>query len=360
MARRAEPTHARAHRDSVRPGGYAQGVNSAAQSPHSPTVAFHHEALLYAGNDEFVSRCSGFIRNGLAQGEAILVAVARSKIDLLREALGVDATNVRFADMYEIGGNPARIIPVWHEFATRHAAGGARGIGEPISPARRRDELTECQRHEALINVAFDAGPPWRLACPYDTSGLEQDVIDEALRSHPVVTNGDRGRRSPTYTATAEPFEGTLPEPPSRATDRRFGLSELGDLRQLITGAAAQAGLRGQRLRDLVLAVNEVASNSVRHGGGSGLLRVWREPTALFCEVRDQGEIDQPLAGRVIPADGQPDGRGLWIANQVCDLVQIRSSAAGTVVRMQMRLPDRIRETMRPASWQEPSRSRSP
>jgi hypothetical protein len=40
----------------------------------------------------------------------------------------------------------------------------------------------------------------------------------------------------------------------------------------------------------------------------------------------------------MIPADGQPYGRGLWIANQLCDLVQIRSSAAGTVVRMQMRL----------------------
>ena len=65
------------------------------------------------------------------------MAVAQPKIDLLREALGDDAKHVRFADMAEIGGNPARIIPVWHEFATRHAAGGARGIGEPISPARR-------------------------------------------------------------------------------------------------------------------------------------------------------------------------------------------------------------------------------
>jgi anti-sigma regulatory factor (Ser/Thr protein kinase) len=313
-------------------------VSRIAESPHPHNDAFQHEALLYAGSDEFVSRCSGFIRDGLNEGESILVAVAQSKIELLREALGDDAKHVRFADMAEIGGNPARIIPVWHEFATRHAAGGARGIGEPISPARRRDELIECQRHEALINLAFDSSLPWRLACPYDTAELEQDVIDEAMRSHPVVMDGNGGRPSPTYTATAEPFEGTLPEPPSQAIDRRFGLSELADLRQLVMDAAKQAGLRGQRLRDLMLSVNEVASNSVRHGGGSGLLRVWRERAALFCEVHDQGEIDHPLAGRVIPADGRPDGRGLWIANQLCDLVQIRSSAAGTVVRMQMRL----------------------
>jgi anti-sigma regulatory factor (Ser/Thr protein kinase) len=313
-------------------------VSSIARSPHPHTAVFRHEALLYAGSDEFVSRCSGFIRDGLNDGESILVAVARSKIELLREALGDDAKLVRFADMAAIGGNPARIIPVWHEFATRHAAGGARGIGEPISPARGPDELAECQRHEALINLAFDGGLPWRLACPYDTAGLEQDVIDEALRSHPVVTDGDEARRSPTYTATAQPFQGTLPEPPTRAIDRRFDLSELAGLRQFVIDAARQAGLRGPRLRDLVLSVNEVASNSLRHGGGSGLLRVWRERAALFCEVHDQGEVDHPLAGRVIPADGQPYGRGLWIANQLCDLVQIRSSAAGTVVRMQMRL----------------------
>ena len=152
---------------------------------------------------------------------------------------------LRFADMAEIGGNPARIIPVWHEFATRHAPGGARGIGEPISPSRRRDELAECQRHEALINLAFDGGLPWRLACPYDTAGLEQDVIDEALRSHPVVRDGDEARPSPSYSATAEPFEGTLPEPPPQTIDRNFGLSDLADLRQLITDAAAHAGLRG-------------------------------------------------------------------------------------------------------------------
>jgi anti-sigma regulatory factor (Ser/Thr protein kinase) len=313
-------------------------VRHVAHSPHPHAGAFHHEALLYAGSDEFVTRCGAFIRDGLDGGESILVAVDRPKIDLLREALDDDAKHVRFADMAKIGANPARIIPVWHEFASRHAAGGARGIGEPISPARRRDELIECQRHEALINLAFGGGPPWRLACPYDTDGLERDVIDEALRSHPVVMDGNGGRRSPTYTATAQPFEGTLPEPPSQTIDRRFDLAALADLRQFVIDEARQVGLRGQGLRDLVLSVNEVASNSVRHGGGSGLLRVWCEHAALFCEVHDQGEIDHPLAGRVMPADGRSDGRGLWIANQLCDLVQIRSSAAGTVVRIQMRL----------------------
>jgi Histidine kinase-like ATPase domain len=63
------------------------------------------------------------------------------------------------------------------------------------------------------------------------------------------------------------------------------------------------------------------------------------EPTlvvvdAAICEVRDRGYLDQPLAGRESPARDAEGGRGLWLANQFCDLVQIRSSEAGTVVRL--------------------------
>ena len=88
-----------------------------------------------------------------------------------------------------------------------------------------------------------------------------------------------------------------------------------------------------------MLAVNEVATNSVRHGGGRGMLRIWQEPDALICEVRDGGRIDDPLAGRRRPGGAQIGGYGLWLANQVCDLVQVRSYADGSAVRVHMRTP---------------------
>ena len=56
----------------------------------------------------------------------------------------------------------------------------------------------------------------------------------------------------------------------------------------------------------------------------------------MLCEISDRGRFDEPLAGRVRPAPDQPDGRGLWLVNQLCDLVQIRSSPAGNVVRLHM------------------------
>ena len=101
---------------------------------------------------------------------------------------------------------------------------------------------------------------------------------------------------------------------------------------------AAEAGLGVSRAADLVLAVHELATNTLRHGGGRGTLRMWREPAALICEVSDAGRIDQPLAGRERPFAGQTGGRGLWLVNQLCDLAQIRCFPTGSVVRLHTRL----------------------
>jgi hypothetical protein len=81
-----------------------------------------------------------------------------------------------------------------------------------------------------------------------------------------------------------------------------------------------------------------VATNSLRHGGGRGVLRLWCAANAVVCEVSDAGRIDAPLVGRHRPAPTQTSGFGVWLANQVCDLVQVRSFPEGSVVRLHMSL----------------------
>jgi anti-sigma regulatory factor (Ser/Thr protein kinase) len=92
--------------------------------------------------------------------------------------------------------------------------------------------------------------------------------------------------------------------------------------------------LGDEATEELVLAVDEVATNSIRYGGGSGTLRMWSNDDRMLCEVADRGEMEDPLLGRVNPGPDAMGGRGLWIVNRLCDLVQIRSSAAGSQVRM--------------------------
>jgi anti-sigma regulatory factor (Ser/Thr protein kinase) len=306
-------------------------------------ATFHHEAVLYAGDDEFVERTRAFVHDGLARDEPVLVMVGSRKLELLREALGNRAESVHFADMEVVGRNPARIIPAWSRFVAEHSGngGGMRGIGEPIWAGRSANELWECQLHETLINLAFADADEFRLICPYDTSALPADVIAEARRSHPVVSRAGAEDMSLDYCGidtVAARFAEPLPEPPLDAEELTVTMGTLRDARRLVGERAVEAGLGG-RSDDFVLAVNEVLSNSIHHARDDGVLRVWQESDGLVCEVRDGGHIAEPLIGREEPAIGQVGGHGIWLVNLVCDLVQVRSSAGGSAVRMHMNRP---------------------
>jgi anti-sigma regulatory factor (Ser/Thr protein kinase) len=323
------------------------GVSLTADRHPGPTGGalgvFRHEALLYSGMDHFLARTVPFVLEGVGNGEPTLVMVDRPKIDLLHAALGDAAGEVEFADMAEVGRNPARIIPAWHEFVARHHDHPTplRGIGEPISAQRGPDELVECQLHESLLNRAFADGPPWWLLCPYDTSSLGSDVLEEAGRSHPFTADGYAGRHQPGgdgFSADDPLSIRSLLPPPSTATPFRFHVRTLPTVRKLTAFHADRLRVSAARRDAFVLAVDEVATNSIRHGGGRGVLRVWNSADRLVCEIRDRGSIDDPLVGRIPPGSLQPDGRGLWMANQLCDLLQIRSSDAGTTVRLHLLL----------------------
>lgn len=130
------------------------------------------------------------------------------------------------------------------------------------------------------------------------------------------------------------------PFPEGRATARLdFTASLLREIRLLVAEQARLARLSDGRREDLVLAIDELATNSVTHGGGRGTLRVWRSAHTLACEVCDRGHIEDPLVGLRPPAPEQIGGRGLWVVSRLCDRVQISSSPGRTAVRVQMATP---------------------
>jgi anti-sigma regulatory factor (Ser/Thr protein kinase) len=307
---------------------------------------FRHEALLYSGWADFVAGTVPFIRGGIEAGEPVLIVESPEKIDLLRGALDKDADSVLFADMAEVGANPARIIPAWRDFVTRYGGAGSRlrGIGEPIWNGRTSEELVECQRHESLLNVAFGGGQPWWLLCPYDTGQLDSSVIAEARRSHEFVTEVGASHESHQFRgidACGPPFDSPLSEPTGISLLFDFVLDNMPDLRVEVTRFATTNGMSATRAMELVSAVNEIATNSIQHGGGRGTLRLWTVSNGLVCEVRDGGAFTDPLIDRLRPGPNPAAPRGLWLANQLCDLVQIRTLGEGTVVRLHMKIDPR-------------------
>jgi anti-sigma regulatory factor (Ser/Thr protein kinase) len=296
---------------------------------------FRHEALIYADADEFLDGTVPFLRGALEAGEPALVAVSQARMKLLEGELGDDGAEIRFADMEALGRNPARIIPFWREFVDEHGGRPVSGIGEPVWPGRERHEIDECQRHETLLNVAFEGSPPvWSLLCPYDGSALGDEVLEQVDASHPHVAREGLISASADYVKGVDCFSGELPGRPPLMVDIDFRRDGLAQVRRRVEGAAELARLPARSSADLVLAANELAANSVAHGGGAGTLRIWRDGERLVVEVEDRGLVEEPLVGRVRPELTQLGGRGLWLANQLCDLVQIRSGAHGTTVRL--------------------------
>jgi anti-sigma regulatory factor (Ser/Thr protein kinase) len=300
----------------------------------APGPRFAHAAVFYRGLDELVDRIGPFIAQGVAQGEPVLVAEPPDRVEALTSALGEHASSVQFVDMAAVGRNPARIIPVWREFVDAHPGRPVRGVGEPAWAGRSRNELDECRLHEALLNVAFDDAADFQLLCPYDVEALPRDVVAGAMRTHPDLGAFARAEDygGPEY--ADEEFRRRLDEPPADAVEIWFGAADLAALRSVVRRLAQSSRVGLDVADDLVLAVHEVATNSVRYGAGEGVLRGWQEQHAVVVEVSDVGVISDPLVGREPASASAESGRGLWLANQLCDLVQVRSSGLGTTVRL--------------------------
>jgi anti-sigma regulatory factor (Ser/Thr protein kinase) len=121
---------------------------------------------------------------------------------------------------------------------------------------------------------------------------------------------------------------------------RAFGLSDVTALRHAVSRQASAAGLAGQRLQDFVLAINELITNAVRHGGGRGHLRLWCNDGMLWGEVTDRGHgIADPTGGQRLPPASSIGGRGLWLARRLSDAITIDSGPLGTTATVSAALP---------------------
>ena len=311
---------------------------------------FSHEAVLYSGEDGFLTGVLPFVTDGLRAGEQVLAAVPESRVAALRSALGSDAydygvggaveigpVRVELRDMTQIGHNPSRIIPwVLRAFIDQHPGQAVRIVGDSMWAGRSALEYPACVQHEALINLAF-AADRVTVLCPYDTALLAPSMLADIDRTHPTLMSGGQRRPSQTYTSPESVLAALnlpLDEPAEPSPALSFDVGDLGMVRDFVADHGRRAGLSLERIADLQLAANEIATNSVKHGGGRGTLRIWKADGAVVCEIRDAGSITDPLVGRVPPNADSDRGRGLLLVNFLCDLVRIHTGSEGTAVRL--------------------------
>ena len=187
----------------------------------------------------------------------------------------------------------------------------------------------------ALDNLAFAPAEP-EIRSSYDTAALEPAVITDGGRNGPPPAWAGCGvteqeQAAPLRTPPLPP----LPPPGGDAVFHTYR-TDLAKVRALVLQQGRAAGLTESRATDLVLAVSEVAANTLRHTQSAGTLTIWRQPGELVCEIQDEGTIADPLAGQRRPGADATGGHGLWLVYQVCDLVELRSDETGTTIRMHM------------------------
>ena len=307
-----------------------------------------HQAMIGRDSAECMDAVLSFVEDGLRHGEAVSIGLSAALGRRLGRVLGTQRL-VAYFDMTELGRNPGRIIAAMLDFARTHAGAAPavrdqagpplRYVSEPFWAGRSDAERAEAARHEALVEPAL-AGAPATVLCVYNSSRLDAETIDCAERMHPVVIAGGEPRASPEYVGSGvvpphcdRPL---APVPPHAAS---LGYrDDLRAVRDTVSACAAEAGLAPGRTTDLVLAVSEVAANTLRHTQAPGTLHVWRTGDEIICQVTDSGQIADPLVGRRRPAADSFRHGGLWVVNQVCDLVELRSGPGGTTVRMHVRL----------------------
>jgi anti-sigma regulatory factor (Ser/Thr protein kinase) len=297
-----------------------------------------HVAFFYTGQAERRETLLGLVRASMARGEPAFVALPGDDARLLGGQIDGQHGELTCSGIAGVGRNPARIIPAMRAFVDRHHGQPVLVVVEALWPERSPAEIQEVTRHDALVNLAF-SGSPATVVCAYDAARLPPPVIADARRTHPAYLAD--GGAVPTGEET--PWElppgcdQPLPPPPAGAQQLTYD-TDLAPVRRLVERCASRTTIGAGRAADLVLAASEVAANTLGHTKWGGTFWIWHDDTEIVCQADDRGWITDPLAGRVRRDPGSR-GHGLYLVNHVCDLVEVRTGAAGTSIRLHMRLP---------------------
>jgi anti-sigma regulatory factor (Ser/Thr protein kinase) len=301
----------------------------------------HHLALIYRGRDEFVDCVTTYVRQGLAADESVFVMASRPKIEGLRDALGDDARSVEFADA-EVGYQPqVRATLECLGYVEQQKGRRSRLVAEQVLGRRTPVEVEDYLRMESAANVVYQPYPV-EILCPYDSSALRPELVEACRRTHAELLDEGGVRASARFVAPDRFIRDSTTVPAAPASARSMTCHSAADLpaaRRFVQGELRRVGLTEPVADDVVLAVSELLSNALSHGRPPVRLSTYAEDLAggnpvLACHVDDAGRAPvDPLAGYAPPRGLGVHGRGLWMARQLCDSVQVGADHTGTHVR---------------------------
>ncbi|MHA6795226.1 ATP-binding protein [Pseudonocardia bannensis] len=291
-----------------------------------------HEGVLYRDLDDLVAAVAEPLAAAVRGDQAVGAIVDAPTERALRDRLGDAADAVVFQPPEEAFAEPAQTVVLRRVLEAARLPGTRRAT--VLGQHQPWMNTADVALWDAAFNVAL-AAIPMTLLCACPTAVTDASAVVRA--THPALRSADGIRPNPGYREPLDVLRDhppAEPEPLGPSTDETaFGAADLSALRHRMARHGERAGL-ADRIDDLVLAVSEIATNSIEHGAGSGLLRVWTAAGNVTCDVLDAGPFRPSLLGLVPPPLDGHRGRGLWTARLLCDRVHLWFSGAGTGVRL--------------------------
>lgn len=314
------------------------------------SVALRHRCGFYATDHHLSTQLTPMLATTLARGTPVALSVAPETADKIEDTFGPSDLLVRLSE-------PGPGCHSGQTLAARRARELRELVGDRVKGSaderplvamigQHRSELDGADGSfwtelDAAFGVAM-ADMPVELTCFYPELPLHQSILDGARRTHPVLLVGGALLPNAAHLCPRT----VLAEHPAPVPDLlgapdltiAFGAWQLNELRVRLERALVGTGYGRGRAEDLVLAVNEVATNAIEYGSAEAELQVWLDGDGItegaVCEVHDRGTLRDPLPGLAAPHTSDPRGRGVWIARQICESLHVWSDRSGTHVRL--------------------------
>jgi len=305
--------------------------------------AFSHDVLIHDSDDQLLDTVVPFLRVGLDAGESAVVCCTPPTAGLLHREVGHDP-RVAFLDYDTTYSTPIGAIAAYQEIVDGYVAAGAhqvRVVGEATSNDRVDDRL-DWARYEAVANRALEQYPLCAI-CTYDRRALPPDVLAYGRLTHPVLVDRDRRTGNPDFVDPGDFLRRTSRNhaEPEESADPDLEVASVGtldDLRLRVEACLLRTTHMTQEAADLLLAVNELATNAIRHGRPPVSVRLWVSPDRLVCTVTDHGRgVSDPFTGYIWPgAHGRMPvrGMGMWVVRRLCDRLDLVTTPTGFTVRL--------------------------
>lgn len=293
-----------------------------------------HRAVVVDDDQALLEEVLPFVRAARDEGSRVVVNLRADWIALLADQLGAEADAVSWTDTHAWEPHPARRLRALDQMLAGRRGPKLRFVGECAFGDAPAPVVREWLAFDALLNEPLSRGGA-EMLCVYDPRVLAAPLLDRALAAHPYLGGGPQ-RPNPAYRGTVDAFasDGLL-EVPSEAHRARVRPSAA-DARGFVAEAARAMHLDVPE-DELKLVVSELVANAARSGAETVTVALWEADGLVCLQVDDDGPgLSDPLLGYRLPPLDAPGGRGLAIVRYLAEATEIRSSAAGTSVRVHL------------------------